>query len=141
MTEGERDREGRATRAPASAGGDAGVEPIYVLDELQVRPGKLEAFLASMRADYLPGAEARGQRLIHTWVTPPTGIEGVPKTVILVWRLDGVPGFWQMRSQNASPEIAQWWSESETFIERRTRRFAAASDSLADLDALGMLNR
>ena len=115
-------------------------EPIYVLDEVELRPGMLDAFLEAMHERYRPDAEARGQRLLHTWVTPPTLIEGIPQTVLLVWQLEGVAGFWQMRSQNATPEVMSWWADCDAFVHRRTRRFAAEFEALAGLDALGRQN-
>jgi hypothetical protein len=118
----------------------AGTDPIYVLDDIHLKPGMLDAFLASMRAHYLPGAEARGQVLVHTWVTPPTTTKGIPIGVVLVWRLEGVSGFWRMRSQNSTPEVVQWWSDCETFIDSRSRRFAATPGSLPAFEALGRLN-
>lgn len=121
----------------AESGPDA---PIYVLDELVIRPGRLQAFLEALEARYRPGAEARGQRLLHRWVTPPTATEGVEQTLMLVWQLDGVPGFWRMRSQNAAPEIAGFWAESESFVASRSRRFAAAPAAVEGFDALGRLN-
>ena len=115
-------------------------DPIYVLDELHLKPGMLDAFLASMRANYLPGAEARGQVLVHTWVTPPTSTDGIPMSVLLVWRLEGVAGFWRMRSQNATPDVVQWWKDCEAFVDSRSRRFAASPSSIPAFEALGRLN-
>jgi hypothetical protein len=114
--------------------------PIMVLDELQLKPGMLDPFLEALESRYRPGAEARGQKLLHTWVTPPTETAGIGLSVLLVWELAGVPGFWQMRSQNATPEVTAWWSDCEAFIESRTRRFAVGVDALAEFEDLGRLN-
>ena len=122
------------------ANGSEGDAPIIVLDELHLKPGRLEAFLEAFESRYRPGAEARGQKLLHTWVTPPTQTSGVGPSVLLVWELAGVPGFWQMRSQNATPEVLTWWADCEAFIESRTRRFAVGADVLAEFEALGRLN-
>ena len=123
---------------------EGAVVPVYIIDELRLKPGCLEAFLAAMRDRYLPGATGRGQRLLHTLVTPPTstgaGSGLVPQSVILIWHLGGVAGFWGVRSQNATAEVAEWWVECEAFMESRTRRVAAESDSIAGLDALGRIN-
>ena len=116
------------------------VEPIFVLDEFQLKPGMLEPFLEAMESRYRPDAEARGQTLVHTWVTPPTTTDGVKHVVLLVWRLEGVPGFWRMRSQNSTDEIAAWWSDCEALIESRTRRIAASPSALPCFEALGRLN-
>ena len=122
------------------AASDPGADPVYVIDELVLQPGRLDAFLSAMETRYRPGAEARGQRLVQTLVTPPTATEGVAQSVILIWVLDGVPGFWTMRSQNSTEEVAAWWDECETFVQTRSRRFAAAPDAIAGFEALGRLN-
>jgi len=123
-----------------SAGGSDGSEPIIVLDELHLKPGMLETFLAALESSYRPGAEARGQKLRHTWITPPTETAGVGLSVLLVWELAGVPGFWQMRSQNATPEVSAFWSDCEALIESRTRRFAVGANALEEFEGLGRLN-
>lgn len=121
-----------------------GTAPVYFVDELHLKPGCLDAFLAALNERYVPGATARGQNLLHTLVTPPTstGIASgvVPQSVILIWQLDGVAGFWGVRSQNATSEVAEWWAECETFIHSRTRRVAAEPSAIAGLDALGRIN-
>ncbi len=115
-------------------------EPIYVLDEVELEPDRLDAFLDALEKGYRPAAEARGLHLIHRFVTPPTTTPGIRQSVILVWQLDGVPGFWRMRSQNAAPEIAAWWQQVERLIRRRSRRFAAAPEAIAGFEALGRAN-
>jgi hypothetical protein len=122
------------------AASDPGSDPVYVIDELLLKSGQLEDFLSALEAHYRPGAEARGQRLVQTMVTPPTETEGVAQSVILIWVLDGVAGFWTMRSQNATEEVAAWWVECESFIQSRTRRLAAAPGAIAGFEALGRLN-
>jgi hypothetical protein len=112
-------------------------DPIFVLDEFRLKTGMLEPFLEAMESRYRPDAEARGQTLIHTWVTPPTTTEGVALEVLLVWRLEGVPGFWRMRSQNSTDEVAAWWSDCEAWIESRTRRFAASPGAMSGFESLG----
>lgn len=120
---------------------DEGVaDAIFVLDELVIAPGMLADFLDALEERYRPGAEARGQRLLHRWVTPPTTAAGATHTVLLVWRLDGVAGFWGMRSQNSTPEVAAWWADAERFFVSRTRRFAAEFEALPALDALGRIH-
>ena len=119
---------------------DPNSDPVYVIDELLLKPGRLEAFLSAMEARYRPGAEARGQRLVQTLVTPPTETDGVAQSVILTWVLDGVAGFWTMRSQNSTEEVAAWWAECESFIQSRSRRLAAEPGAIAGLEALGRLN-
>ena len=112
-------------------------QAIYVLDELQLQPGALESFLSTFERDYRPAAEARGMRLEHKWVTPTFERADRGSTLLLVWALDGVGGFWGMRAQNGEPQIAEWWDECDELIASRTRRYAAESSALPGLAAAG----
>jgi hypothetical protein len=104
--------------------------PVYVLDELELRPGMLAAFRAALAREYVPGARARGMQLVHTWVTPPVELAEGGTRVVLVWRLAGPAGFWAMRAQRDEANVAAWWRACERFAVSRTRRFAADADML-----------
>lgn len=110
------------------------VDPVYVLDELELRPGALAAFREALGARYQPGAERRGMTLLHTWVTPPVELANGGTRVVLVWQLDGVAGFWAMRSGTRDLDVEQWWRECEAFVVWRSRRFAAEADALPRLE-------
>ena len=110
-------------------------DPVFILDELELRPGMLEPFRAALEAQYLPGAEKRGMRLVHTLVTPPVELETGSTVVVLVWQVDGVPGFWKLRSQNGGPEIAEWWQRCDEFVVSRSRRFAVDAAAMPRLEA------
>ena len=120
--------------------GAPGTDAVFIIDELRLKEGSLTPFLTALHERYCPSAAARGQHLVQTLVTPPTMTEGIAQSVLLLWRLEGIAGFWQARSQNATPEVAAWWADCEDFIESRTRRYAAAPESLPGFDALGKLN-
>lgn len=110
---------------------------VFVLDELELRPGKLDAFLAAFETGYLPAARARGMTLLHRWVTPPLELPEGGSSVLLVWSLSGPAGFWTMRSQSGTEEVAQWWRHCDGFITRRSRRLAAEASALPRLEAAG----
>jgi hypothetical protein len=113
------------------------VNPVFALDELELRPGMLEPFRAALAREYRPLAEARGMTLLHTWVTPPIELAAGGTRVVLVWQLAGVEGFWRMRAQSDPAPLDAWWRSCERFAVSRTRRFAADADALAELGALG----
>lgn len=120
---------------------DSSVAPIHVIDELELKPGvDLDAFVAEFRSSYIVLAKQRGMSLRHLWVTPPEGPPAVNPTVIAVWELAGVPGFWQMRSQNSVPEVAAWWSRCDEDCVRRTRRFAVGVDDREAFSAAGRVH-
>jgi hypothetical protein len=103
---------------------------VFVLDELELRPGRLEAFRDALRRDYLPGARLRGMELLHTWVTPPVELAAGGTRVVLVWRVEGAAGFWRMRAQRDEAAVAAWWRTCDRFAVSRTRRFAADADAI-----------
>ncbi len=115
-------------------------DPITIIDELELRPGMLEPFLEAMNAQYRPGAEQRGLRLLHEWVTPPVELADGGTRLLLVWQVDGVPDFWRMRSQNAAPEVARWWRGCERFLVSRSRRYAVEAEALSRFAAAGTLH-
>ena len=115
-------------------------KPIYVLDEFELHPGALGGFLSALEQEYLPVAEARGMQLRHKWITPPVELSDRGSTVLLVWVLDGVAGFWGMRGQSGHEDVAAWWERCSEFFSRRTRRFAAESSDLAAFAAAGRRN-
>ena len=51
---------------------------IYVLDEMTVKPGMLQQYQEAFAREYVPGAEARGMRLVGSWTTPPLELDGDP---------------------------------------------------------------
>lgn len=115
-------------------------DTIYLIDEIELLPDVADDFLAALDARYVPGARSRGMELVHVWITPPEPPPGVGPTVLLVWALAGVPGFWRMRSRNSAPEIADWWREAERYHVRRTRRVAVTPDARAGFSAAGRVH-
>ena len=102
---------------------------IYVVDELTLRPGMLEPFKRALAARYRPGAEARGLKLIHTWLTPPLELEEGSNQLILVWTLDGPEGFWGMRARSGSdPDLVAWWRETDRYLTGRRRRYLTETE-------------
>jgi hypothetical protein len=114
-----------------------GTEPVFMIDEIDLLPDSVDPLLIAFRERYLPGAQKRGMELVHTLVTPPESPPDSEVTLLLFWKLAGVGGFWQMRSANASPEIAAWWRECDALCVRRKRRYAVEADSLASFVAAG----
>lgn len=115
-------------------------DTIHLIDEIELRPDVMDEFLEAFRARYLPGAKHRGMELVHTWITPPELPPEKGETVLFVWALEGIPGFWRMRSQSSAPEIADWWRECERYCVRRTRRFAVTPESRAGFAAAGRVH-
>ena len=109
--------------------------PVYFLDELELRPGMLEPFLASLEADYEPAASERGMRRVHTWVTPPVELAAGRTHLLVIWEVAGAAGFWGSRAGD-DPGVLAWWKAcEERYLVSRSRRYAASAEDLSALDA------
>ena len=115
-------------------------DPIWILDEIELRPGKLAAFRAALEADYLPGARERGMELVHQLATPPVELAEGGTRLLLDWRLPGLADFWAMRAQNTRPGVADFWRDTASLYVARTRRHAADVDALERLDGAARAN-
>ena len=101
---------------------------IYVLDEMTVKPGMLRQYQEAYAREYVPGAEARGMRLVGSWTTPPLELEGESNVLLVLWSLDDVSSFWKARrAAGIDPQAQAWWREAEAYQVRRSRKFLTAS--------------
>jgi hypothetical protein len=108
--------------------------PAYVLDEIVCKPGKAKQVLEQYMASYVPAAKARGMELDRTLISPPMWMEEQPNTLHITWKLAGAPGFWAMSFQSRrNPDVQAFWNALEPLIEKRSRRFLAAT---TDVEAL-----
>ncbi len=80
-----------------------GARRILILDEIQARPGMTAAVRDAYRAQYVPGATARGMVLEAAWQHPPAiEIAELPATLFWLWSVEGEAGWWKQRlSRNA----------------------------------------
>jgi hypothetical protein len=115
-------------------------DPVYILDEIELRKGMLEPFLEALARDYEPNARQRGMQRLHTWVTPPIELAQGGNRVLIVWQLEGAMGFWGTRSGSGDPAVLDFWKACERFIVTRSRRYAAESSALPALSAAGRQN-
>ncbi|MEE9286032.1 MAG: NIPSNAP family protein [Dehalococcoidia bacterium] len=101
---------------------------IYVLEEMTVRPGMLREYQEAFSREYVPGAEARGMRLVGSWTTPPVEMEGESSDLVVLWSLADVDAFWKARTTaGRDPKVLAWWRKAEEYQVRRSRRFLQAS--------------
>jgi hypothetical protein len=109
---------------------------VYVVDQLVARPGQAQALLQAYREHYIPGAQARGMRLEHSWVTPPLWLEEQSNTLLFVWSLPGAAGFWAMSFKSRQdPAVEDWWRQAASLVESRQRYVAGEVAELARLGA------
>ena len=108
--------------------------PVYVIDELVVRPGEGRAVLDHYLAHYAPGAKARGMALERVLVSPPVWMDDQSNTLTITWTVAGAEGWWGMRlAATADPEVAAFWEAAADRLVSRRRSFAAEAQ---DVEAL-----
>ncbi|WP_380879269.1 hypothetical protein ACFB49_21320 [Sphingomonas sp. DBB INV C78] len=109
--------------------------PIWIVDDIVVRPGQGPAFLAACRAHYAPGAEARGMRLAHARVEPAMWLDEEPNRLLLIWAVADVAGVWGAKHvARMSPDVDQFWQDiAAPLIVSRTRSLMAEADQLETL--------
>ncbi len=97
---------------------------IHVLDAMTAKSGRLGEVRVLLRERYLPGARARGMRLLGEWMGP-----GPAEEWILLWGVDDVAAWWGMRAQaSVDPAVSAFWHEVDTRLEARSRRTLPARD-------------
>lgn len=108
---------------------------IWVVDEVETRPGMGAAFLDAYLARYAPGAEARGLRLAHTMVEPAMWLDDAPNRLLLVWEAADPGAVWTAKHQaRGDPAVSTWWEEeAPAFILHRKRGTFAPAEALAAL--------
>lgn len=97
---------------------------VFVLDQIQLHAGKLDAFREALDSRYLPAASSRGLQLVDAWLSPPLELHDAGNEIILLWSLPDVAGFWEMRRlQGEDSETERWWRDVSPWIASRSRRF------------------
>jgi len=95
---------------------------IYVLEEITIKPGRLDEYLAAFNEEYVPNADARGMKLVGSWVTPPFELKDEGNQLVAMFAIeDG--GFWSVRSHSREPEVLAWWEKAREMQVTRTRKF------------------
>lgn len=116
------------------------MEPVFLLDRIALRPGKLRAFRDKLAQEYLPAAQDRGLHLVDAWLTPPLELHDDGNELVLLWSLADVGAFWEMRRlQGEDPAGALWWEDLGEWVVSRSRQ-VLKRDRLAAPAAAGRQN-
>jgi hypothetical protein len=100
---------------------------IFILDQLVSRDGEGEALHTLYRDEYIPGAEARGMKLVHRLVSPPLWLDDGANRLLFLWRLPDADGFWRKNNLGRRDPVVQgWWAKVDRLAASRRR------DTLAD---------
>lgn len=92
---------------------------VQVVDHVVLPADQAESWLERWRAEYLPGARARGMSLT-TLARRYAGRDTV--AVHIAWDLPGIYPFYAMRAATAAdPGIARFWAETDAVAVARDR--------------------
>ena len=125
-----------ARAADGTADGTASAPPpaVYIVDEMEVVPGRAREFLASYLKQYAPGARARGLTLDRILVSPPVWLADQSNTVTVTWTVPGTDAWWRQRwAAGRDPDLAAWWASADAVLVRRHRTTSCA---VSDLEAV-----
>ncbi|WP_380871403.1 hypothetical protein ACFB49_24550 [Sphingomonas sp. DBB INV C78] len=113
-------------------------DPIWVVDEVETRPGQGQTFLDAYMTYYAPGAAARGMTLAHRMVEPAMWLDDAPNRILLIWTVPHVGLVWGAKHvARGDMDVLRWWNEeAPKFILSRRRSTMAAADALAGLAGL-----
>ena len=100
----------------------------YVMDQIKVKPGKLQTFLQRFNEQYVGPSNARGQKLVGSWIDPSLEMEGEPTEVFVLWSVEDSTVHYSMRRQaGADPSVREWWKECEDYQVERVRRIMTST--------------
>jgi hypothetical protein len=102
---------------------------ILVQDRIELVVADLPRLRALFAEAYLPGATARGLTIAGEHVAPPVRLADQPITLWLRWTLPDVGAFWTARAQSYDPGVAAFWTEVDSFVTARERRYLTAADA------------
>lgn len=108
---------------------------IWIVDEIETRPGMGRAFLDAYLTRYAPGNEARGLRLVQQMVEPAMWLDDASNRLLLVWEADDAGAVWAAKHRARQDEsVTRWWSEEAPgYLLSRRRSTMASADRLAAL--------
>ena len=108
---------------------------VFVIDDLTAKPGQGEALQRAYLERYAPGAQQRGMRLLHQWVSPPYWLPDGSNRLLFVWTVPGPGGAWAMKhAGRQDPALEAWWTqEAPRLVAARTRAICAETVDLPEL--------
>lgn len=113
-------------------------KPIWIVDDVLVKPGQGQAFVDAYMKKYVPGATQRGMTLAFRMVGPAEWLkdgEPNPNRVMFVWTVPSALGVWGFKFAGRNdPAVLSWWRDQvPKMIQSRTRSILADVDDLAGL--------
>ena len=114
-------------RAGWSARARIEVARIWILDEIEPKPGLIDRYRREYLADYAPAARDRGMTLESVRMTPPVALPAGGNRLHFLWSVPDLAGWWRMRFAGEADK-QRWWARSAELAVTRTRRFLTDAD-------------
>lgn len=98
-------------------------KPVYVLDDIKVKPGAQQAMLALMEERYLPLAREREMDLVGVFAFPPFERADAPANLVYLWRFSSLQRWWQIRAiEENDARLPAFWRDAAPLIIERSRK-------------------
>lgn len=105
---------------------DGSKGPIYVVDDITIKPGSGKAFFDAYMTEYVPQATAGGLTLLFKMAEPAMWLPERASRLFFVWTAPGALETWQAKFKaRQNPDMLRWWQDVAELIEHRTRMTAA----------------
>jgi hypothetical protein len=89
-------------------------KPIWIVDDITVRPGKGPDFVQAYMSQYAPGAVQRGMTLANRMVDPALWLQDQPNRILFVWTVPDAAAVWNSkyaaRQDPADCRVCRAWS-------------------------------
>jgi hypothetical protein len=106
---------------------------IGILDQIEIDADKLSAMQQLLSERYVPGAIARGMKLTRSWVSPPLALINEPMTLWVLWEVEHVGSWWNMRMRAAAdPSVPAFWGDADKLCKKRDRHYLVDTAPAAD---------
>ena len=109
--------------------------PIWVLDDVTVRAGQGQAFLAAYLERYVPIVERCGLTLAQRLVEPAMWLDDEPNRILFLWSAPDPDTIWRAKHMlRRDPAVITWWHEyAPSMIACRRRAMLADAASVGAL--------
>lgn len=97
--------------------------PVWVFDDLTVKPGCQQRVLDLITQTYRPLAAARQLEFVDLWLLPPFERPDAPADIVVLWRYPSLDQLWRVRGEEEGDgRLVAYWAALDGLVEHRSRR-------------------
>jgi len=97
-------------------------EPVWVVDDIVVKPGCQKEVLDLFTSEYAPYAKARKLELVDQFLLPPIERPQDSSRILFIWRYVSLDDLWQARyGEENDDRLSAFWGKLDECIVSRTR--------------------